>query len=405
MNIQLRQTAEIGYIPDSAAVEISDLLSLAGVGNTPVGFSDLPQAQKNCLRRCAAHKANIDGYVRWISQTQNLHRGDAVFNPTKLNRIASCGSYLQFRQYHTLVPPKTVLTNSNACKQHAHCPLCALRRAAKMVRKYHEKCKILTDHNADLELFYLVLTIENEADFGGTFECVEKAIRGMFANRRDLRKARRGNKKNFYLFGEQAEKKGLGSFVDVTAGAYSIEVKRGSGSNKWHPHVNLLLLVEKPSKDDIEKGKWNLNYRKVRAEWNELTGGKGRNIEFRRKEEFTEDKQIFAEIFKYAMKFSEMAFGDRYQAATALYRRNLSGSFGDFRGINVDNDDNLEFEDLPYLELLYRYNAPLFMYVLDRIDSKIPFAQRAETFTPEGTETVIERAANALQKGGLCGEA
>lgn len=395
MNTELRQTAEIGVLPDSAAVEISALLSLAGVGNTPVGFSDLPQAQKNCLRRCAAHKANIDGYARWISQTQNLHRGDAIFNPVKLNRLASCGSYLQFRQYHTLVPPKTVLVNSNACKQHLHCPLCALRRAAKMVRKFYEKCEVLTTINPDLELFYLVLTIENEADFDKTFEYVEKGVRGMFANRRFLRSALKGNKKNLYLLGKEAEKKGLGSLVDVTAGAYSIEVKRGSGSGLWHPHVNLLLLVEKPSKNDIENGKWNLNYHKVRAEWNELTGGKGRNIEMRRKEEFTDDKKIFAEIFKYAMKFSEMPFGDRYQAATALYRRNLSGSFGDFRGLDVDNDDSLELADLPYLELLYRYNASLFMYVLNRVESKVPSKQ-------ETWGNIIVNAAKALQEGGLC---
>jgi len=184
-----------------------------------------------------------------------------------------------------------------------------------------------------------------------------------------------------------------------------VEVKRGTGSDKWHPHVNLLLLVEKPSKDDIENKNWKLDYDKLRNEWEKLTGGKGKNVEIRLVTDFQEDKTVFVEIFKYAMKFSEMDFSDRYQAATALYRRNLSGSFGAFRGLDVDTDDTLEYADLPYLLLLYRYDARISDYLLDGIEAKIPFVQRAEAFTPEGTENIIEKAANALQEGGLCGEA
>jgi plasmid rolling circle replication initiator protein Rep len=378
MNATQRQTAEIGVLPDSAAVEISALLSLAGYDNTRGGSLNLPQAQRNCLRRCEAHKVKADAYVRWISQTQNLHAGNAIFNPTKLNRIASCGSILQFRQYHEADPPKIVLTNSNDCKQHLHCALCAMKRAAKTVRKYDEKCKILTTKNPDLELHFAVLTIENKPDFGEAFDCVSNAVRTMFQNRNFGRYAREGNTRHLRFLDA--------ALIDVAAGAYSIEVKRGKRSGKWHPHVNLLLLCEKG----------RLDYDKVHEEWQKLTKQeKETQTRITLKDAFADDKKVFLEIFKYALKFSEMSFEDRYATGTALFRRNLSGCFGDFRGLDVDNDNTLEPEDLPYLLLLYRYQARYRKYFLERIESKVP--SKKETWG-----SIIVNVAKALEEGGLC---
>lgn len=378
MNATQRQTAEIGVLPDSAAVEISALLSLAGYDNTPGGFVDLPQAQRKCLRRCEAHKAKADAYVHWIKENKDLHAGNAIFNPTKLNRIASCGSILQFRQYHEAVPPKIVLTNSNDCKQHLHCALCAMKRAAKTVRKYHEKCKLLLNENPNLELHYAVLTIENKPDFGEAFDCVSKAVRTMFQNRNFGRYAKEDGVTRYNSFLNAA-------LIDVAAGAYSVEVKRGKKSGLWHPHINLLLLVEKGG----------LDYDKVHDEWQKLTKQKKETqTRITLKDAFADDKKVFLEIFKYAMKFSEMNFEDRYATGTALYRRNLSGCFGDFRGLDVDNDNTLEPEDLPYLLLLYRYQARYRKYFLERIESKVP--SKKETWG-----SIIVNTAKALQEGGL----
>lgn len=389
MNVTQRQTAAVGDLPDSASVEISALLRLSGDAGPGLGAVDLPHAQKNCLRRCASHKANTARYVHWIGENQSLHKGDAVFNPVKLQRLSACGSFLQFRQYHTLTPPKTVLSNSGACKQHLHCPLCAIRRAAKTVRKFDEKCKALLKDNPNLELHFAVLTIENEADFDTAFDCVTQAVRDMFVNRRFNRYARDGVKRYVSFLDLDA------ALIDVVAGAYSVEVKRGTGSGKWHPHINLLLLIERTPEHDRKTGNWKLDYEKLRNEWEKLTGGKGKNVEIRLVTDFQEDKTVFVEIFKYAMKFSEMAFPDRYKAATALYRRNLSGSFGAFRGLDVDKDDTLEYADLPYLLLIYRYDARRTEYFLDRIEAKVPC--KNETWG-----NIIPNIAQALQEGGLC---
>ena len=229
------------------------------------------------------------------------------------------------------------------------CPLCAIKREIKAVRTYWDKYQALLKDNPNLRLYYLVLTVENEADFEKTFDKVQKAARLLIERRKDAKRARNGNKANRYALNS--------AFAGVEAGAYSFEVGRGKGSGLWHPHVNFLLVAEN-----------RIDIRALRKEWKSLC--KDRSRICRIKEINGDDRGAFIEIFKYALKFSAMAPGDRFHTATALYRRNLFGSFGAFRGLKVENEDSIELKDLPYLDLLYRYNSTLKSYILDSITAK-----------------------------------
>ena len=332
MNAQRQKTAEYEYIPVPV----------------PVEFNELPPAQKSRLRKFAAHKARTVTLVTWIKGNVILHKGDAVYNPQKLQRLENCGTILQFRNYFSLNPPLVVLADINACKQSLLCPHCAIRRAAKAVRTYWEKYQTLRKENPNLRLYYLVLTVKNGPDLNKTFALVEKAVRNLIERRKNAKLARNGNKSMRYALNS--------AFADVEAGAYSFEVKRGKGSGLWHPHVNVLLLSE-----------GTIDERALREEWRNLTNG---SYITHLKAVEKDDKGAFLEIFKYALKFSEMAAGDTFHAATALYRRNLFGSFGAFRGLKVENEDTLEVKDLPYIDMFYRINAAMNDYDLFRLNTE-----------------------------------
>jgi hypothetical protein len=64
----------------------------------------------------------------------------------------------------------------------------------------------------------------------------------------------------------------------------------------------------------------------------------------------------FLEVFKYALKFSDMQPADTWQAFQVLRGRRLVGSAGLFRGIEIPEQLTDEpLDDLPYVELFYRY--------------------------------------------------
>uniref|UniRef100_UPI003BA89317 hypothetical protein n=1 Tax=Ningiella ruwaisensis TaxID=2364274 RepID=UPI003BA89317 len=64
----------------------------------------------------------------------------------------------------------------------------------------------------------------------------------------------------------------------------------------------------------------------------------------------------FVEVFKYALKFSELTPSQTVEAFSFLRGKRLQGSFGEFRGVQVpDNLNEDEIAQLPYIELIYKY--------------------------------------------------
>jgi hypothetical protein len=64
----------------------------------------------------------------------------------------------------------------------------------------------------------------------------------------------------------------------------------------------------------------------------------------------------FLEVFKYALKFSDMEPSDTWEAFRVLAGRRMVGSSGLFRGIEIPEQLTDEpLDDLPFVNLLYRY--------------------------------------------------
>jgi hypothetical protein len=92
----------------------------------------------------------------------------------------------------------------------------------------------------------------------------------------------------------------------------------------------------------------------LRAEWRAITGDSF--VVDVRPISQADPVSGFLEVFKYAVKFSEMTPADTVAAWEALRGRRLIGSAGEFRGVEVpDTLTDGSLDDEPFAELLYRY--------------------------------------------------
>ncbi len=290
-----------------------------------IDYSEHSAQHPRRVKRLGDHKRRTLEMSRYLLDTVADERAT-----TLSHQLKDCHNWLLFRDYYEAGAVR--LHRTVSCRKHLLCPLCAILRAARGVRRYHERYEVIAAGRPELRLYYVVLTVQNGSELSERFTHMEQAVRRLIERRRDALKAKRGRSKNAYALGSV--------FADVEGGAYSFEVKRGEGSGEWHPHVNLLLLSSAP----IDS--WKLS-----AEWEGITGD---SYIVSCEEKARDDKTVFVEIFKYVMKFSEMEPSDTYHAYQVLRGRKLFGSFGAFRGVEIPAADDMVL-DSPYVELLYRY--------------------------------------------------
>ena len=140
--------------------------------------------------------------------------------------------------------------------------------------------------------------------------------------------------------------RGRGSVLDGVQGAvWSYEVKRGTGSGVWHPHLHMIALAE--VQPDAER---------LSREWHQITGDS--YIVDVRPISQEDPASGFVEVFKYAVKFSDQEPADTVHAWETLNGKRLLASSGCFRGVDVPDeltDDCSDLDGLPYMDLLYRH--------------------------------------------------
>lgn len=245
-------------------------------------------------------------------------------------RIASCGNYLSFNHYYTVDDVR--LSKASFCKTHLLCPLCAIRRGAKQVQAYLEKFEFLREQNSNLRPYLLTLTVKNGQDLEERFEHLTKSVRKLFKRRRDA-----------------IDGKGSSELLKALGGVFSYELTLSE--HGWHPHVHMVILCDKD--DPILFDQAKPKDTELSKEWLGIT-----------KDSFIVDvrpiegdpAEGFIEVFKYALKFSDLSPQENLSAFLTLKGRRLTGSFGLFWGVKVPDsmDDDL-LDELPYIELFYRY--------------------------------------------------
>jgi plasmid rolling circle replication initiator protein Rep len=269
-------------------------------------------------------------------------------------RLSCCGNFLKFWNYYTVGEYK--LKQAYFCKQHLLCQLCAMRRGAKQAREAAEKVAYLLRKDPDLKASLATLTVKDGPDLG---ERVGHLIDG--------------KKKIIYTMqNAKKRKKIVSEFAKIQGIIGAVEITRGKGSKLWHPHIHAIILHRGdflPLRDGQGRTVtlWDAR-RKVRVpqlalaeEWQRMTGDSFildvSPIKARSQEDMIKN---CCEVFKYALKFSSMGVVDVVNAWLLLSGRQLVFSAGLLRGLEKDpldllDDIPIDYDDLPYLEIMYRY--------------------------------------------------
>jgi Replication protein len=252
-------------------------------------------------------------------------------------KLGQCGNWLVFNNYYTV--DQIRLAACYSCDKHLLCSFCAARRGSKYLQRYLERFKIVMQGNPNLKPVMLTLTTVNGDDLEERFEHFMKSLRKLLMKRRD---ARRG--------------KSCTELEKAVAGIYSVEVtNKGKG---WHVHMHAVLLLDDWINREMLSKEWETITRDGSKILHVVRLSKGSEIFDAHGEITPKLVEAFAEVFKYAVKFSDLDHGDRLHAWEIMRGKRLVGSWGDFIGVKVPEgalDDLLE--DLPYMQLIYRFSG------------------------------------------------
>lgn len=258
------------------------------------------------------------------------------------NALSGCANYLLFKHYYTL--DKYKLAGLRTCKKHMLCPFCSAIRASKQATAYHDKMVHILKDNPKLKPVFLTLTVKNGDDLKERFNHLKDSFKTLQTARRKWLK--RGNGHN-----ELCKAHGIVFAYEIT--------NNGKG---WHPHLHMILLVD----DWIDRDK-------LSDQWLAITGDsyivdvrrvKPSKVETdaidvgKNKEDYSEG---FMEVFKYAMKFTELTHYQIWIAHETLSPTGrltrLQGSIGLFRGVEVPNTmiDDVITDDAPFMLILYHF--------------------------------------------------
>lgn len=275
-------------------------------------------------------------FLYWGRSQDFSHRPDilAVFA-----KLGQCANWLVFNQYYTV--DEIRLAACHSCDKHLLCSFCAARRGSKYLQRYLERFQSIMaqPENRHLKAIMFNLTTKNGDDLEERFQHFMKSLRKLLKKRRNARQG---------VTATELEK--------AVAGVYSVETtNKGKG---WHVHMHAVVLLTD----------W-LDLKEVSREWEAITGD-GSKIVYATRLGYGADMfdqygnvtpklvESFAEVFKYALKFSDLDHGDRLHAWEIMRGKRLVGSWGKFWGVKVPPgalDDLLE--DLPYIQLIYRFSG------------------------------------------------
>lgn len=290
--------------------ENPDQVVLDGVSG---GIGELP-GRVNRYGKAKSKALDVAEYMAALPKVQGLE--------PYAKRVKGCGDYLVFRHYYTVDQVK--LHGARLCMKHLLCPLCAIRRGARQLAAYLDRFELIRTERPSLRPFLVTLTVKDGPDLAERFKHLHAAQRELWKRKQRAR----------------------GCALDGVQGAvWSYEVKRGSGSGLWHPHLHMIALAEhQPDQDELA------------AEWQQITGDSF--IVDVRPIDQEDPATGFVEVFKYAVKFSDQEPADTVHAFQTLRGKRLLASAGCFRGVPEPEgllDDAEALEGLPFVMLFYRY--------------------------------------------------
>lgn len=280
---------------------------------------------------CKKHSLSMVEYLKDISRYENEYVA-----------LTGCANYLVFNNYYTINEVR--LSKIRTCKKHQLCKFCASIRSVKQANAYFEKFQEVRKSSPDLIPVMITLTVKNGFNFKERFDHLTNSFKKLQKSRRDY--LRKGT--------------GFNEFCKIEGAAFSYETTY-SDEKGYHPHIHMVAMLDKY----IVKKKLDSDWEKITkdskvTDVRELKGFQSGNEQ--------ELFKSFLEVFKYSLKFSDLKHDQVLMMYDALRGRRLQGSFGCFWGVEVpENDTDELFEDLPYIELFYKYSRGKESYTVEEV--------------------------------------
>lgn len=302
--------------------EKSPVSAVLADSETGLGFESL----QHRLQRYGAGKTRALDMADYITENTKSKWDDRKRN-TETGKLAAklsnCADFLIFKRYLTV--DEVRLHAANFCKKHLLCPFCAMRRGTKYLQAYKDKLDVVLQENPKIRAYMVTLTVKDG-----------ESLQERFAHLRAALKKYRKQRQNALNGQRRVE------FAKALGGVHSIEIKRGKNSGLWHPHVHMIWLCQEVP-----------NASQLSREWLELTGD-SYIVDVR---EFYGDSVVdgFLEVFKYALKFSDMPLADNWEAYQLLKEKRLVDNFGLLRGVKVPEELTDEDIDEEFVYMLYYF--------------------------------------------------
>jgi hypothetical protein len=322
-------TREVGALP-SDDVDTTSLVSDEELRG-PSDGGDIQERLEGFAKKVG--RSSLMG--KWILNQPNWK----LFHPVA-RRVCSCGSYLIYRNYFRVKQWR--LAGANTCCCSLLCPFCAALRGARHLGKALTKIQQAVKAQPDLVPYLWTATIKDEPKCGPMFRKLERLLQKVFQIRRDSR----------------AGKRVPSVFCNLEGGIVSFECKRGKGSGLWHVHFHAIVLAPAGLHQHFFRGAWSqmvgyhaqTDLQPFRCQSRMLSDPGSAETEAA----LAQDAQ---EVFKYAVKFSDMTPEDNFEAFRELRGKRLIRGFGCLHKLQFADDDVLDsVDDLasePYLELFF----------------------------------------------------
>lgn len=291
------------------------------------------------LGRYAAKVARSGVMGKWIQSQpkwQNYHPVARV--------VAECGSYLRFRNFFQR--DQVRLVGANSCCKAMLCPFCAGLRGARHLAKAIEKIRAVMGADGQLVPYLWTGTIRDEVRCRDMYQRLRGYLSKMLESRRNALKGIRCSS----------------AWAKFEGGIVSFEVKRGKNSGLWHIHFHAIVL-----------GRPGLDPREFQQAWSDLVGYWAQSDlrPFRSTEKLLRDRDAIEtdqaladdlqEVFKYAVKCSDMTTEDNFEAFRELQGQRLIRGFGNLYNVKFADEDVLDdvddLVDEPYIDLFFNLIA------------------------------------------------
>ena len=277
------------------------------------------------------HRSKLQEQYLWTqvdfqSEGENELSNKALKAATKLK---GCGQFLLFKNFYTIDQIK--LSKFHVCGQHLLCPMCAGIRAARSMNRYIQRIEELMRQNRNLKPVLITFTVKNGEDLEERYNHLTSSFRTLLQRYRDYKK------KGW----------GFNQFCKIDGGFYTTEYTYNEKTKQWHPHIHIFALLNE----------W-IDQEELAETWHDITLD-SYIVDIRRVKKTKEHgySKAVAEVCKYALKFSDLSMENTFHAFLTLKGKRLTGSFGSMHGLKIEKavPDEISKDDLPYLELLYRF--------------------------------------------------